>query len=546
MNPAGMIWQLMKRDPALRWLPQLTLAFGAFCALLPFLAPANAKANEFGAFASTASLFSFAFAVIVFMADFAVMEQQNDRPFQAFLPFSVRQLFTSRMLSMLVLLWLPVLAGAAVMTLRQDRAVSALPLELWSVFTFIFLSLQSAVIRGVRIDRRWVNTPIFLWLFCSDALPVIPVSAATKMLLLAACWLTGIVIVLRTWQAVPNVFPDKAPKGTPAPTRIADRKWISSPSPKAFLLMIFQLRGRAVFVVFFLMLFCPANATWCVIVAFQWLAIRPQIRWLMPLPVSPRALLAIAILPTLIAMTGGYLVSVHLPWIPAPVTRGVSVRHSQQLFERHLLSREDSGCETPNVLPSLEYCIPVKSGRAPVIRSPWGETFQPPAYRESGFVVYNPYAVGCNNSRRFLEWQFNNATVAVFGKPIALDKNVDPYVEQTPVTKGSRQLVDIAAIIGFSMLAMLIAMVFDWRRFRALPSWLRIAMMSLVGASAGGLFLLVATFKLDVIQWIAWTLPASPAGTIAVVLVVLALLYMAIERLFRELEFVDKALIPRA
>jgi hypothetical protein len=238
-------------------------------------------------------------------------------------------------------------------------------------------------------------------------------------------------------------------------------------------------------------------------------------------------------------------VSVHVPWFPAPLTRGVSVRHSQQLFERHLLSHDESGCETPNVLPSLEYWIPAKSGRAPVIRSPWGETFQPPAYRESGFVVYNPYAVGCDNSRRFLEWQFNKATVAIFGRPIALDKNVDPYVEQTPVTEGGRQLIDIAAIIGFSMLSMLIAMVFDWSRFRALPNWLRAAIMSLVGAAACGLFLLAATFKLDVIQWIAWTLPASPTGAIAVLFLALTLLYLAIDRLFRELEFVDKPLRPR-
>jgi hypothetical protein len=534
-----MIWQLMKRDPAFRWLPQLTLAFSAFCALWPIFAPMSRNADEFGALA---------FAVILFRAQFAVTERQDDKSFQAFLPISSRQVFLSRMLSMFVLLWLPVLVGAAVMTLHQDREVSPFLLELWSVFTFIFLGLQSAVIRGSEFFRRWVNmVPVFLWLGCSDALPAFSVSVVTKMLLLAGCWLIGIVIVWRAWQAIPKVFQDKTPMQSPATTRIADSKWISAPSsPKTLFRMIFQLRGTAIFVVFFLMLFGTANATWCMIVAFQWLTIRSQMHWLMALPVSPRALVAVAILPMLIALTGGYLVSIHLPWIPAPVTRGLSVRHAQQLFERHLLSSEDSGCETPNVLPSLEYWIPVKSGRAPLIRSPWGETFQPSAYRESGFVVYNPYAVGCGNSRRFLEWQFTKATVAIFGRPIPLDKNVDPYVEQTPVTKGGRQLVDIAAITGFSMLTMLIAMVFDWRRFRALPNWLRFAILSLVGVSAGGLFLLMVTFKLDVTQWIAWTLPANPAGMIAASLIVLVSLYLAIERLFRELEFVDKPPRPRA
>jgi hypothetical protein len=45
-------------------------------------------------------------------------------------------------------------------------------------------------------------------------------------------------------------------------------------------------------------------------------------------------------------------------------------------------------------------------------------------------------------------------------------------------------------------------------------------------------------------QWLSWTLPASLGGTMAVILVSLALLFLAVDRLFRQLEFVENPEMP--
>jgi len=298
--------------------------------------------------------------------------------------------------------------------------------------------------------------------------------------------------------------------------------------------------GFKALVPFFVMLIGTSNPFWYVFMGFQWATIRTQFRWLFTLPIPRTALLAIVMLPTLLGLSAGYAINIRLPWLPLPYLRGVGVRNARNAGR--LLRRDDKhpDCKTPNVLPSLEYWIPVQSGKTLLITAPWGETVQPPIDRVMGLNIYNPYAVGCDSSRRFLEWQFQRAAVAIYGRSIPLDQRVDPYVERTAISSLRTQLVTIACVIGFSMVSLVIAMLFDWHRIRLLPDWVRVAMRWVVGATAFALLLWMSFGDIDPIQWVSWTLPVSLPGALAAAIVALLVLYAAIDRLSNHLEFVDR------
>jgi hypothetical protein len=83
-------------------------------------------------------------------------------------------------------------------------------------------------------------------------------------------------------------------------------------------------------------------------------------------------------------------------------------------------------------------------------------------------------------------------------------------------------------------------MTFEWHRMRRLPDAVRVGAKWLVGGAAGALLMWISFGDIDVIQWVSWTLPASTAAAIALECAVLALLLLAIDRLFRRLEFTDK------
>ena len=59
-------------------------------------------------------------------------------------------------------------------------------------------------------------------------------------------------------------------------------------------------------------------------------------------------------------------------------------------------------------------------GEAPVLSSPWGETYAPeayPLYRGSSIIIYKPYDCGRESSDRFVAMQTDRAAAAVYGAP---------------------------------------------------------------------------------------------------------------------------------
>ncbi len=257
--------------------------------------------------------------------------------------------------------------------------------------------------------------------------------------------------------------------------------------------------------------------------------------------------MALVVLPTFFSMAAGYLLSVYLPPFPNGHERRISVRARQDMWG---LSRavDSSDCKTMNVLPSLDFWVPVKSGNAPLLQAPWGETFQPSIYRVSGYDIYNPYAVGCNNSERFLDWQFKRATIAAYGRPLERDKSDSWYVvdwRHAFITGPRTIFVNIAVIAAFVILSTLLTIVSDWHRFRSLPGWSRIAFLAPVAALVVGVLYLSLYDNLDVVQWVFWTLPESLVGAVAVTIAFLTPLSLALAKIFGQLEFVDKPAVSR-
>jgi hypothetical protein len=443
------------------------------------------------------------------------------------------------MLSMLALVWLPVLAGVTILIAMRDPVVSDLPLKYWSAFTCAVLMVECAGIREAAISRRLLLLLGFLWAFGYGTRWLFEDAPVAGTFLAAACWVTAAAVILRTWETTPLAFPDAAFESSPGviPGEVFTQR---RGSP---LRTIFRVQGFMPLAPFLLVLLQGTSGpVLYVFLAFGWVRFRTQFRWLSALPVQPRSLLGIAMAPTALAVAAGYLLSVYLPPFPNGHERGVSVRARQEpvVWPR---SGDTPGCTTMNVLPSLEFWVPARSGKAPLLQAPWGETFQPSTYRISGVDAYNPYAVGCNNSERFLDWQFRRATIAAYGRPLGRDKNDRSYmVDWHPVVTGSRtRFVNLAFLCGFLMLSTLIAMLADWQRFQWLPRWVWFASGPLIGVFAGGVVLL----NMNVVQWISWTLPDNLAAAIAVSMVPLVLLYLAIDKLFRQLEIAGKPEIPR-
>ncbi len=561
-----MIYQLMKRDPACRGALPVALAGAVFLVGWHFLRPADSGPTSFG----EVSTLTWAFACLAIAAGQAALAQQLETRFQAALPITVRQIFTARVLSVVMLLWLPVIVSAAVIVAFKEFADAAAALtlvEFASVWTLMMLGIQSASIQGFPIPRWSIVLPgpaLVSWTAFSRSsdsvlLPFNGTVAAVAPFLLG-CWLLSAAVFLWTWRvapflwvwrAVPNSFPSaprnpsprKVPRADTADLarvgigRVATTPW------KPVLLSVFGWGG-----IWLYAFFLPTTgASWffgVFVVAATWMQIRPRIHWLLALPISPRALLAIVLAPILLAFVGGCVLAVHLPWYPRP--SGVEIRLSSSQGPLRGSPGDDS-CKMLNITPPTDYWVPLtKSGSAPLIRSPWGETFQPSSYRLYGFDVFNPYAVGCGNSQQFFEWQFARATDATFGRSVsrAEYERLGHGLSTMVVTRFREQAVNIFGLVGLVLLAMLMMLLDSWNRLRRIPRPARFVPLCFLSiAVSGSMFL---SQDLNTSQWLSWALPANLPVAISLLALTLAALYWGIDKLFGQAEFVDKLQSPTA
>ncbi len=253
------------------------------------------------------------------------------------------------------------------------------------------------------------------------------------------------------------------------------------------------------------------------------------VRWLSTLPVSRRRLMFSALAPYLLLYTLAILANLNY---------GIGAHEFGSTALEYRNESVQLGSESPQL-------VRTERNSHPVITAPWGETYQPGLFDRLGKGWYNPWASGRENSRRFQDWQFRRATLAVYGRELSLDEvallpELKPLLRQPAV-----QFLVVALADLFALFVMALMLLPNWYRLNRFPQKVRkgiaigIAFPAVIGAAllpilAGGpsgsqVTDMLAHLVLRVIPVSSPLLWAGPTGLI------LCLLWL-IDRQFAELE----------
>ena len=510
-----MIWQLVKRDPLWRNALVCAAVSAVVCPALP---------REF--------IGMLAFFVGVYWLQSQPQRRATD--FQAALPIRACDLFLARILAFFALVWLPVAIAATVFLLAGRPANDAVILmEVGGGASVVVLATLSSRVREIA-GSQWA--PAISWaIVCAAAWPIS--RFAPPAAVLAVCAVVCMGLFWNIWRQLPPAFEVLSAKLTP---QVSSQRATAAPVLvwRPILRSFYQPRT-----LFFLpmVVFMPLGGQWLFGSVFCFMPVMaalPQMSWALNLPVRRGALLAAALLPWLTLLLLGVLLS---NWFaPKPPIR-LEWSASNRISE---------------VRPQLEFW---RAGEAPVIKSPWGESWQPETVRLRSVAIYNPYSFGPDNSSRFFEWQFRRATEAVYGKAIdyADFKRHRPGVH--PLTRQARfAILNLAACAcGVMLLANLIFAVMHWRFRRSLGhgqrvlGWLLMAQMVCIlwidlapeHVSTGPINVsLVNALLLRV----SALLPASLAAVALAAVLPVALLSWTAARLFRGVELPPTAAAARS
>jgi hypothetical protein len=194
---------------------------------------------------------------------------------------------------------------------------------------------------------------------------------------------------------------------------------------------------------------------------------RNGLPWLLHLPISPRKLAWVL-------------------WFPATavVLLGLMLNAGMNGFdlEALMLGRDAvyndasvQGIATRNVGVPAGYWRWARSGNAPEIEAPWGEQYRPETSGWRSFAIYNPYSVGQGNSQRFLDWQFERATQAVYRKAIPISQAA-ALSKMKPELKQARAQIIIDALVLLYLLIQMCALhLSNWKRLRHAGRGLRLS-----------------------------------------------------------------------
>ncbi|NDJ12711.1 MAG: hypothetical protein EBY17_16175 [Acidobacteriia bacterium] len=507
---------LMRRDPAWRYLPVAALV-GLAALALRFESPALRG----GAAGIISGLY------LGFLGSARIHVRAS--AFEAALPIDGRDLIRARIFSLLLFIWLPVLVATTVALQFGPNAALGLTWPLSSAAmaasaAVIFLQLYglpgvaaaNSVALGTWLTLVAASIGVaYLVRKSSDVTPAM-ITLAVAALLIAA-------FAVVTWPRYPLAL-QLAPLelrevGTTASTSADPGSW--------------SVLWRSLF-------------TWRTAIWFSFSAVYPlidnfmlplffvpgyltgtysAIRWMFPLPVSRRRLLAIVALPYLVVY--GSSLFINLTW-------GIGSDADQALDPRPTGLRLAS--------PWWKH---VSANEVPLVQAPWGEAHSPEIKRVWLIRSYNPFESGADNSLQFKDWQFRRATRTVFGEEIALAYRARLNHLRPLSRRPVGNLLNVAALLFIVMVLMSICLLPRWSRLSHLPPALRkygaIALalplvltlaLSPLLAKPGGNF---ATFDLFAMAW-ADTVRANPVAAWSTILLVLWLLYRFLEKQFSELE----------
>ena len=396
-----MIWQLVKRDPA--WRNAL------YCASVSAVAAAMVPE-----FVGTLPL-------LVGMCWFLSQPQRRATLFQASLPIPARDLFLARILALFAGVWLPVAGGAALLRFVGKPVEDLANLVVIGAgFSVLVLAAQSWRVRG--IDGSSLGSIISLLILFPAA---ILLQFATQSAFLAACALLCPVLFWNIWRQLPPAFevlPAKLSRPVSSQGDAAALAFIWSP----ILRSLFQWRTLAFLPLIVLPLGSREWTLWTMFSLFAVLQVLPRMHWALTLPVRRTRLLAVALLACISPLLLGLLLS--------------------NIFVPEYLTRVSL------VPPPLEFWRIAQQGKAPLIQSPWHESWQARIMPVAGLAVYNPYGWDRGNSRRFVEWQYLRATDAVYGQPVEL-RDAEHLTLLRPLTRQTRfVLLKLAACASWAML----------------------------------------------------------------------------------------------
>jgi hypothetical protein len=385
-----MILRLVKRDPA--W--QMTLPLAAAIGIVAPLIHTHPARVDF---------------MLLVAAMFTACWVQA-RPhvhatlFESALPIAGRDLFLTRTLSLLGMIWIPVLCGTAtilLVTADGSRAVGMV--ENGALLTPVILLPHFMRVREISSSPWWSrfgwilipSVGLFDWYF------VPPVA------LLAPCGLVIAALLIRTWFAVPaslqvvsleTADPTAIPESVPAiPLGRTVFPWLP---------VLRSVFWRLPVVFFPLMVLQGMYGGWfsffSIFVMQGTLDGRKRTRWLSGLPLSHAALLRITLVSAVVPLLAGLTIGMSISPViqPAPMLDGPGLK-------------SPLGLNVP-----LEFWQYAPNGDVPVIQTPWGETVHPASVQAAGFTFYNPYSIDRGNSLRVHDWQLERATEAVYGRSI--------------------------------------------------------------------------------------------------------------------------------
>jgi hypothetical protein len=464
-------------------------------------------------------------------------------PYTLSLPIPARQIFLARMLVILTALWFPaIMTSLACMTVDLSNSTAATNL----LGAAALATLMVVILSSIRMQEMGIPT-IYVYIFFSVLLALFWLVQRWQFAMapvLTVCLVTSALVFSFIWRRIPGSFqiaPPEAYAEESIRIQTKNRKWppatyrlihrSTSPMPM-FFLMGLMILSRGILFFPLIVIFVP----------LVWVHFRRHISWLWAFPIARGAVLLFAVLSILVSMEVGHVRDTYTHgfaenmWI-------VSTQDWRHGANRH---RYDG---MRNILPPLAFWKPVHSDKAPLIEAPWGETFQPPTSDAFGFRIYNPYAVGKDNSQRFFDWQFAIATAAAYGR--ALPKSeitaywISPWSHNLfpPI---NYQIAYASLSIGLVLLILACIELFHLRCFQAHQKFIRIAGISILISICAALvlFLMMST---DVVGYsnslpliISWSLPESLPAAIVIVLASLGLMYWILDILFRKAEYDDK------
>ncbi|MES2178556.1 MAG: hypothetical protein V4550_11920 [Gemmatimonadota bacterium] len=482
-----------------------------------------------------------------FILPVAPMLLQRPSVFEAALPMRGRDIYASRLIAALLLIWFPVFVAIGAELIRGTRDG---PFTMWlgigGVATLVCIipySINSSQIRQPPIPQLAAAVILLAGLL---ALSVRSLPTETTVVIVFLAIAALLFKTIRTTQASYQT----APISATAPGRLSAvvvSKAIRLRAPAWWWWPAFRSVIRPMLVFSFGMMIMTGVTGKVVIYILLFGATvidgtRQRTKWLAALPVSYRARLLIPLIPVLIAMPGGLFIGYHIPFsrrfLPDYIEHG-----SPYLPGTH------SQFPSNKTNIGLEYWERSQRTAIPVITAPWGERYLADTVSVLGVVFYNPYSTGAASSAQFREWQFGRATTAIYGAPMTLAQyERDPLPLRHRITNSARmQILDAAALL---MLVLGIAYVYEltlwggfarWRRGLAVAMALRfVPTFGLMSFDMYQEFFRGTLIVAPLTQWLLLRLsPSLPHNIVAVAIIAMlpvVALYFLIEWQFARSE----------